>query len=165
MATMPPSPFTALPASSAETLAVAPGPQASVAAASGPFDSGDPVAPSPDEATAPQSSQAPGAVADIPEPTSSTGGPQESPASGQELCGVGDLDLIGEIFVGARKLESVPDIFEFDHAAILPEDLLLHDVLKAMVDPRLPGLREIPDEQALFDAIEPPPLFLQAVGY
>jgi len=103
MATLPPSPFTALPASSAETLVVAPSPQAPVAAISGPFDSGARPSP-PDEAAASSSSHAPAAAADICEPTSSTGGPQESPAAGQELIGAGDLDLIGEIFRGARKL-------------------------------------------------------------
>lgn len=70
---------------------------------------------------------------------------------------------IGEIFVGAAKLGYVPH--DFDPAAITSADQLLFDVLSAMVDPRVPGLREIPDEQALFDAIEPMPLFLQAVGY
>jgi hypothetical protein len=144
--------------------------------AAAPFDSGEPVALSPDEAAALTRSHAPGAAADIPEagpcgfefePTTDGGGPKESPASGQELCGAGDLgiDCIGEIFRGARKLESVPDIFELDPAAITPEDHVLYDVLKAMDDPRLPGLREIPDEYALFQEIEPPPLFLQAVGY
>ena len=76
-------------------------------------------------------------------------------------------DCIGEIFVGARKIESFshdldPDV---DPAAYDQTDALLYDVLKAADDPRLPGLQQIPDEQALFDAIEPPPLFLQAVGY
>jgi hypothetical protein len=67
MASLPPSPFTALPASSAETLVVAPSPQAPVAAISGPFDSDAPVALRSDEAVASQSSQAPGATADIDE--------------------------------------------------------------------------------------------------
>jgi hypothetical protein len=96
-----------------------------------PFDSGASVALTLDEAVASQSSQAPDAAADlshsgatdcspgeaaaalrqdveaaadIAEPTSSTGGSQESPAPLQELVGAGDLDLIGEIFRGARKL-------------------------------------------------------------
>lgn len=95
--------------------------------------------------------------------------PAEVPGKGHSSAGScsidDDISHIGEIFRGARKLQSVPDIFEFDDAAITTSDRLLYDVLKAMVDPRLPGLRKIPDEQALFDAIEPPPLFLQAVGY
>jgi len=82
-----------------------------------------------------------------------------------EQADLDDISCIGEIFAGARKLEYVPNIFELDPAAITAADHLLYDVLKAMVDPRVPGLREIPDEQALFEAIEPPPLFLQAVGY
>ena len=103
MATLPPSPFTSFAdEQSAETLVVAPGPQASVAAASGPFDSVEYSALPTDEAAALPSSL--GAAAELPEPTSSTGGPQESPAPGQELLGAGDLDLIGEIFRGARKL-------------------------------------------------------------
>lgn len=92
--------------------------------------------------------------------------PGEAAASlRQSLDAAADISDIGEIFRGARKLQSAPDIFEFDPTAITTSDHLLYDVLKAMVDPRLPGLRKIPDEQALFDAIEPPPLFLQAVGY
>ena len=68
-------------------------------------------------------------------------------------------DCIGEIFVGARKLGYVTE--DFDPAAYPLDDQLLYDVLSAMADPLEPGLSHIPDEQALFDAIEPPPLFLQ----
>jgi len=129
-----------------------------------PFDSGEPVAPSPDEAAASLARHAIDAAADIPEPTTDGGGPQESPAvEDRSPDAAGDLgiDCIGEIFAGARKLEYVPDIFELDPAAITTADRVLYDVLKAMVDPRVAGLREIPDEQALFEAIEPMPLFLQ----
>lgn len=163
MATLPPSPFTALPASSAETLVVAPGPQAPVVAASGPFDSGNPVALLPDEAAACASSHAPGAAADICEPTTDGGGPQGSPAPGQELIGAGDLeatDCIGEIFTGARKLNQLPGIF--DPAAITGRDELLYVTLKLMDDPHTRDLPCIPDEDAFMAAIEPLPLFLQA---
>jgi len=68
------------------------------------FNSDDSVALTSDEAAADVSSQAPAAAVGICEPTTDGGGPQESPAPGQELCGAGDLDLIGEIFRGARKL-------------------------------------------------------------
>ena len=78
MATMPPSPFTALPASSAETLVVAPRSQAPVAAASGPFPS---VAIVERPAEAPAVASASQALSD----------------AAAECC-------IGEIFVGARKL-------------------------------------------------------------
>jgi len=89
---MPPSPFTALPASSAETLVVAPRSQAPVAAASGPFDSGEYSALPPGEAAASLNPQSSGAAVGIAESSSSTGGRQGSPAPGQELCGAGDLD-------------------------------------------------------------------------
>jgi len=73
------------------------------------------------------------------------------------------VSLIGEIFVGARKLGYVPD--DFDPDAITTTDRLLYDVLTAMVEPRAQGLSSIIDEQALWEAIEPPPLFLQAASY
>jgi hypothetical protein len=156
MATMPPSPFTALPASSAETLVVAPSPQAPVAAISGPFDSG--VEPSsPDEAAALTRSHAPGAAVDIPDLPSNEGRHQGAPAVDDwnpETAGATDC-CIGEIFVGARKL------FDPDPAAYLREDELLHDVLKAMDNPHEHDLPCIPDEQAFMDAIDPPPLFLR----
>lgn len=89
--------------------------------------------------------------------------PPESPRGAAPISDSDDMSCIGEIFVGARKLESFshdldPDV---DPAAYDQTDALLYDVLKAADDPRLPGLAKIPDEQALFDAIEPPPLFLQ----
>jgi hypothetical protein len=77
MATLPPSPFTTLPVQSAETLVVAPSPQAPVAAASGPFDSGD---------------------TDCP--------PDETAASTRPCDAAADICDIGEIFVGARKLDA-----------------------------------------------------------
>jgi hypothetical protein len=118
------------------------------------FDSGEHSALPPDEAAASPSS--PDAAVGIPEPTSSTGGPQGSPAPGQELCGAGDLDCIGEIFVGAAKLEPVEMWFE--NTAYPREDELLYEVLQAMDDPRAPHLRDIPDGLwAEFD----PPLFLR----
>jgi hypothetical protein len=120
-----------------------------------PFDSGVLSALSSDEAAA--SPSFPGAAADIPEPTSSTGGPQGSPAPGQELCGAGDLDCIGEIFVGARKLEQIPGIF--DQAAITPADELLYVTLKAMDDPYAADLIDIP--AGMWLEFDPPPLFLQ----
>jgi hypothetical protein len=127
------------------------------------FESGAPVALTPGEAAADASSQSPDAAVEIPEPTSSTGGPQESPAPGQELVGAGDLeDCIAEIFVGARKLEQIPGIF--DQAGITPADELLYVTLKAMDNPHERDLPCIPDEDAFMAAIEPLPLFLQAAG-
>lgn len=79
-----------------------------------------------------------------------------------DLPNVDEISCIGEIFVGARKLGYISD--DFDPAAITSSDELLYDVLKAMADPRAHGLPEIPDEQALFEAIEPLPLFLQAAS-
>jgi hypothetical protein len=124
-----------------------------------PFDSGDTDCPS-DEAAALASSHARCAAADIAEPTSSTGGLQRSPASLQELVGAGDLeatDCIGEIFVGARKLDQLPSIFDQD--AITGRDELLYVTLKLMDEP---GTRDLPDiPQGLIDAMEPMPLFLR----
>jgi len=107
MATMPPSPFTALPASSAETLVVAPRSQAPVAAASGPFDSGEYSALPPGEAAASLNPQSSGAAVGICEPSPTERRPNGSPAPGQELCGAGDLEAlfdIGGTPCGARKL-------------------------------------------------------------
>jgi hypothetical protein len=79
MATLPPSPFTSFAdVQSAETLVVAPSPQAPVAAASGPFDSGV------DTVTA----------------------PDETAASTRPCDAAADICDIGEIFVGARKLDA-----------------------------------------------------------
>lgn len=111
------------------------------------------------------------AAADIPEagpcgfefePTTDGGGPQRSPASLQELVGAGDLeatDCIGEIFVGARKLNQLPGIF--DQAAITGPDELLYVTLKLMDEPSTPDLPCIPDEDAFMAAIEDMPLFLR----
>lgn len=98
----------------------------------------------------------------VSEPTT----PDEAAASFPQTASedaAADLSCIGEIFRGARKLGYVPE--DFDPAAITTADQILYDVLSAMVDPRTPGLPCIPDEQAFWEAIEPPPLFLQAVGY
>jgi len=90
--------------------------------------------------------------------------PAEDSGTGHNPAGSepDDISCIGEIFVGARKLACVPEIFDLDPSAITTSDHVLYDVLKAMVDPRLPGLREIPDEQALFQEIEPMPLLRRA---
>jgi hypothetical protein len=137
--------------------------------------SGEPVATSPDEAAALASSQARCAAVGIPEvgpcgfefePATDGGGPQESPAPGQELCGAGDLEgdlsCIGEIFVGARKIGYVPD--DLDPDAYAPADHLLYDVLKAMVDPHARDLPRIPDEDAFMSEVEERPLFLRQAG-
>jgi hypothetical protein len=115
------------------------------------FDSGEHSALPPEEAAAFPSS--PSAAVGIAESSSSTGGLHGSPAPGQELCGAGDLDCIGEIFVGARKL------FDPDPVAYSREDELLYDVLKAMDNPNERDLPDVP--QGLIDAMEPLPLFLQ----
>jgi hypothetical protein len=115
------------------------------------FDSGEHSALPPDEAAA--SPGFPGAAADIAESSPTERRPNGSPAPGQELCGAGDLDCIGEIFVGARKL------FDPDPVAYSREDELLYDVLKAMDNPNERDLPDVP--QGLIDAMEPLPLFLQ----
>lgn len=71
-------------------------------------------------------------------------------------------DHIGEIFIGARKLEQLPG--RFDPDAITGRDELLYVTLNLMDEPGTPDLPCIPDEQAFMDAIEPPPLFLQRAG-
>lgn len=71
-----------------------------------------------------------------------------------------DLSCIGEIFIGAAKLEPVEIWFE--NSAYPREDELLYEVLLAMDDPSTPDLREIPyGMDGIFD---PPPLFLQMAG-
>jgi hypothetical protein len=71
-----------------------------------------------------------------------------------------DFSDIGEIFVGARKLEQIPGIF--DQAAITPADELLYVTLKAMDDPHTADLIEMPyGMEGIFD---PPPLFLRQAG-
>lgn len=85
----------------------------------------------------------------IPESTSSTGGHQEAPAvSAQDPTAA-----------GALVVDQLPG--PFDPAAITTADNLDYVTLKLMDDHRTPDLPAIPDEQAFFDAIEPPPLFLQ----
>ncbi len=68
-----------------------------------------------------------------------------------------ETDCIGEIFVGARKLEPVEIWFE--NTAYPREDELLYEVLLAMDDPHTADLIELPyGMEGIFD---PPPLFLQ----
>jgi hypothetical protein len=67
--------------------------------------------------------------------------------------------FIGEIFVGARKLDQLPGIF--DPAAITGTDELLYVTLKLQDEPGTRDLPCIPDEQAFMEAIEPMPLFLR----
>jgi hypothetical protein len=71
-----------------------------------------------------------------------------------------DISCIGEIFVGARKLNQLPGIF--DPEAITGTDELLYVTLKLSDEPGTRDLPQIPDEQAFMEAIEPMPLFLQA---
>lgn len=66
-------------------------------------------------------------------------------------------DCIGEIFVGARKLDQLPGIF--DPAAITGSDELLYVTLKLQDDPYTADLVHVP--QGLIDEMEPMPLFLQ----
>ena len=74
-----------------------------------------------------------------------------------EYVDLDQTDCIGEIFVGARKLEQLPGIF--DQAAITPADELLYATLKATDDPWAADLIDVPAGMWLeFDA---PPLFLQ----
>lgn len=67
---------------------------------------------------------------------------------------------IGEIFVGARKLEQLPGIF--DQAAYTPADELGYVELKLRDDPYAADLINIPD--GLLGEFDPPPLFLQMAG-
>lgn len=68
---------------------------------------------------------------------------------------------IGEIFVGARKLEQSPGIF--DPAAYSAADELAYVELKLRDDPYAADLINIPE--GLSQEFDPPPLFLQASGY
>lgn len=86
----------------------------------------------------------------IPESPSSTGGHQEAPAVTAQN---------NPIAVGALVVDQLPG--PFDPAAITTADNLDYVTLKLMDDHRTPDLPAIPDAQAFFDAIEPPPLFLQ----
>lgn len=70
-----------------------------------------------------------------------------------------EIDCIHEIFVGAQKLGQLAG--PFDQDAITEADELLYVELKLMDDHRERDLPALPDERAFFDAIEPPPLFLQ----
>jgi len=119
-------------------------------------DSGVPVAPLPDEAAAPLRHVA-GVAAEIPKPSSSTGGCQEaSTPTSTVTVAAGDVDAtdcIGEIFAGARKM------FDPDPAAYTREDELLYDVLRAMDDPYAADLIDIP--AGMWGEFDPPPLFLQ----
>ena len=116
-------------------------------------DSGEPVAPSPDDAVALTRSRAPGAAADIPEPSVTERRLSEARA-------LEATDCIGQIFVGARKLLDEP-LGQFDPAAITASDELLYEALKLLDDPRARDLPYIPDRRAFIEAIEPWPLFLQ----
>jgi len=146
-----------------------------------PFDSGARPLP-PDEAVA-SLWQTSGAAADISEPTTDGGGPQESPAADAmnphetagdlvepygigpatlELMAIRDenerqLDLIREIFAGARKLEQLPG--RFDQAAYTPADELAYVELKLRDDPYAADLIEIP--AGMWLEFDPPPLFIQ----
>jgi hypothetical protein len=70
------------------------------------------------------------------------------------------LDLIGEIFVGARRLDQIPGIF--DPTAITGRDELLYVTLKLMDEPGTPDLPEIP--AGLWAEFDEPPLFLRQAG-
>jgi len=129
-----------------------------------PFDSGALSALLPDEAAALSVPTPPGAAADIQEsapPLSSepitAAAIDPSPVAAASLD---EIDCIGEIFVGARKLNQLPGIF--DPAAITSSDELLYVTLKLQDDPHARDLPDVP--QGLIDAIEPLPLFLRQAG-
>lgn len=64
-----------------------------------------------------------------------------------------DIDCIGEIFAGARKM------FDPDPTAYTNADEVLYDLLRLSDDPRAADLIEIPyGMEGIFD---PPPLFLR----
>lgn len=113
------------------------------------FESGEPVAPSPGKAAAPFR-QTSGAAADIPEPTTDGGGPQESPAvEDRNPDAAGDLgiDCIGEIFAGAAKLDELDDpyLFELDPG---------NQKYRGMHKPRL-------NVAAFMNELDEPPLFIK----
>lgn len=81
--------------------------------------------------------------------------PRQSDLAAADICD------IGEIFVGARKLEQLPGIF--DQAGITPADELRYVTLKLMDEPGTRDLPEIP--AALWAEFDEPPLFLRAVGH
>jgi hypothetical protein len=111
------------------------------------------------------SPQALGAAAGchLPEPTTSTGGCQEAPASTSTVTvaagDAGATDCIGEIFAGARKLEQIPGIF--DPVEYTAADELAYVELKLRDNPQERDLPCIPDEAAFMAEIEPLPLFLR----
>lgn len=70
-----------------------------------------------------------------------------------------DLSDIGQIFVGAAKLEPVEMWFE--NSAYPREDELLFEVLSAMDRPETPDLVSIPDAVSFMIEIGPLPLFMQ----
>ena len=84
----------------------------------------------------------------------------QAPATAADISDIDSVDLIGEIFIGAAKLEP-PEIW-FENSAYPREDELLFEVLEAMADPRLPGLVEMP--YGMEWALDPAPLFLQKAG-
>jgi len=88
--------------------------------------------------------------------------PDKAVASHPQTSGdaTADLSCIGEIFVGARKLEQLPGIF--DQAAYTPADELAYVELKLRDDPNERDLPEIP--AGLWAEFDPLPLFLQMAG-
>jgi hypothetical protein len=137
------------------------------------FNSGTTPSGGPDEAAASSRSHAPGAAADV---QSSCGSTESRRAEthhtasldkckGPHSVGVASdpqeaIDCIGEIFIGAAKLEPVEMWFE--NTAYPREDELLYEVLLAMDDPHAPDLIEMP--YGLWEEFDPPPLFLQRTG-
>jgi hypothetical protein len=124
-----------------------------------PFDSGVLSAFSPDEAAASTRSHAPNAAADIQQSAPSTEPTTAAVTSNQPVAAdfLDDISNIGEIFVGAAKLEPVEMWFE--NAAYPREDELLYDVLRAMDDPCAADLIDIPD--GMWGEFDPAPLFLR----
>jgi len=123
------------------------------------FNSGESLAPLPDEAAALVCSQARGAAADIPGPPSSTGGfqealaadamnPHESASASEDIC------HIHEIFYFSRKL------IEDDHRFVLDESKFMFDIGHVPPAARPENFAKY---MAVLDALddEPMPLFLQ----
>ncbi len=67
---------------------------------------------------------------------------------------------IGQIFIGAAKLEQIPGIF--DQVAYTPADELAYVELKLRDDPWAADLIAIP--AGMWLEFDPPPLFLQMAG-
>lgn len=128
------------------------------------FNSGCPVR-QPDEAAASFAPQAPDAAADL---SVSPGSYASSLPSGESDPAV-MLDClpgenhIGEIFIGADRLEPIETWFETSAYSL--NDELLYDVLEVMnsrANPRPAGLVDLPyGMEGIFDL---PPLFLQRAG-